>query len=245
MDDRAPRTAATGLGRFLAPRTADGVVPGGSGEVPTPLAPVLQRYLKPRPRPVPGERCEFCTEPLADRHSHVVDLEQHALKCACRPCFMVFEPEGAGRGRYRAVPDDVTLDPGFQLSEGQWEQLQIPVGIVFVFHQTDQGRPVAFYPGPAGATESLLPLDTWAELQAANPVLAAMLPDVQALLVYRAKRGGQRCFIVPIDACYELVGVIRRTWKGFDGGQEAWAAIDAFFADLTERSRPPRVGSLA
>ena len=72
-----------------------------------------------------------------------------------------------------------------------------------------------------------------------------MLPDVQALLVHRPKGGGQRCFIVPIDACYELVGIIRRTWKGFDGGEEAWTAIDAFFADLAERSRPPRVGTPA
>ena len=137
-------------------------------------------------------------------------------------CWLLFEPDGAGRGRFKAVPDDVVHDPDFRLSEAQWEQLQIPVGIVFVFHQTDQGGPVAFYPGPAGATESLLPLDTWAELQAANPSLAAMLPDVQALLVHRPKGGGQRCFIVPIDACYGLVGIIRRTWKGFDGGEEAW-----------------------
>lgn len=241
MDDRATRGGTGGLGRFLAPRTADDLAPADA----TPMAPALRRYLQPRARPIPGERCEFCTELLADRHDHVVDLEQHLLKCSCRGCWLLFEPDGAGRGRFKAVPDDVVHDPDFRLSEAQWEQLQIPVGIVFVFHQTDQGGPVAFYPGPAGATESLLPLDTWAELQAANPSLAAMLPDVQALLVHRPKGGGQRCFIVPIDACYELVGIIRRTWKGFDGGEEAWTAIDAFFADLAERSRPPRVGTPA
>ena len=241
MADRTPRAGGTaGLGRFLTPRTADGVTPDA-----TPIAPVLQRYLKPRPRPVPGERCEFCTEVLPDHHSHVVDLEQHALKCSCRACYFLFAPDGAARGRYRAVPEEVTFDPGFRLSEGQWEALQIPVGMVFVFHQTDQGKPVAFYPGPAGATESLLPLETWEELRAANPVLAAMVPDVEALLVYRPRNAVQQCFIVPIDACYELVGVIRRTWKGFDGGADAWTAIDAFFDALTERSRPPRTGALA
>jgi hypothetical protein len=27
-------------------------------------------------------------------------------------------------------------------------------------------------------------------------------------------------------------------WKGFDGGAEAWAAIDAFFDELRERAVP-------
>ena len=34
---------------------------------------------------------------------------------------------------------------------------------------------------------------------------------------------------MPIDACYELVGQLRTLWRGFDGGQEARDALDAFF----------------
>ena len=41
---------------------------------------------------------------------------------------------------------------------------------------------------------------------------------------------------MPIDACYELVGELRRLWKGFDGGTEAHEAMDAFFDRLRERS---------
>ena len=67
-----------------------------------------------------------------------------------------------------------------------------------------------------------------------------MLPYVQALLVYRPRQAAKRCSVVPIDACYQLVGLIRRYWKGFDGGEEAWREIEAFFEGLTERSRPPR-----
>ena len=48
---------------------------------------------------------------------------------------------------------------------------------------------------------------------------------------------------MPIDACYELVGHVRLHWKGFDGGQEAWAAIEGFFARLQERARPVRSAS--
>ncbi|HSK36358.1 MAG TPA: DUF5947 family protein, partial [Actinomycetota bacterium] len=128
-------------------------------------------------------------------------------------------------------------DQAFGLGEGQWDALQIPVRVAFFFHNSDLGRVVAFYPSPAGATESLLPLEAWAEVVAANPVMTDLAPDVEALLVRRAGQGFE-CFLVPIDACYELVGLVRMHWKGFDGGQEAWDAIDGFFDAVRERSRP-------
>lgn len=227
---RANGGPAGGLGRFLAPRSSPAAAEG----------PDLRRFLAPRPKAVPGERCEFCTEILYPEHSHVVNIESRSLMCSCRGCYLLFAPDGAAAGKYRAVPEDVTLDPGFKLTDAQWDGFQIPVGMAFFFHQSDLGRPVAFYPSPAGATESLLSLDTWDELVSANPILATMLPDVQALLTYRPRNGERRTYIVPIDAPYELVGLIRRYWKGFDGGEEAWAAIGAFFDALTDRSRPPR-----
>jgi len=70
-----------------------------------------------------------------------------------------------------------------------------------------------------------------------------LTPDVEALLVQRAGEGFE-CFLVPIDACYELVGLVRMHWKGFDGGEEAWEAIGGFFDAVRERSREvaPEVG---
>jgi len=50
------------------------------------------------------------------------------------------------------------------------------------------------------------------------------------------RRGDFESYIVPIDACYELVGRIRRRWKGFDGGEGAWNEIEAFFAEVRARS---------
>ena len=103
---------------------------------------------------------------------------------------------------------------------------------------------VAFYPGPAGATESLLPLETWAEVVRANPVLESLTPDVEALLVYdMRKRAVFECYIVPIDACCELVGRMRRHWKGFDGGEEAWEDINTFFASI--RTKCEETGTVA
>ena len=53
----------------------------------------------------------------------------------------------------------------------------------------------------------------------------------------RRARAGAPCLLVPIDACYRLVGLVRLHWRGFDGGSEAWAAIDAFFAELRAAGR--------
>ena len=129
-------------------------------------------------------------EPIPDDHDHVVDLEQRSLQCTCRGCYLLFTPEGAGGSRYRAVPDRFLSFPDFELSPGQWDSLQIPVGVAFFFLNSTTERVAAFYPGPAGATESLLSLDTWDEVVAANPGLATLLPDVEAFLVRSDRTGG-------------------------------------------------------
>ena len=61
-----------------------------------------------------------------------------------------------------------------------------------------------------------------------------LVPDVEALLVRRTREINE-CFLVPIDACYELAGRIRQRWSGFGGGFEAEAEIDAFFTALHAR----------
>lgn len=203
-----------------------------------PLA-VLQRIRESRPREIPraGEVCELCMEPIPDEHGHLVDLEARNLMCACRGCYLLFSSEGAGGGHFRSVPDRYLAFPEFRLSPAQWDSLQIPVSVAFFFLNSSLGRIAAFYPGQAGATESELPLDTWAEVVDANPQLATMQPDVEAFLV-RSKRGqgGADCYIVPIDACYELVGHLRLLWRGFDGGQEANAKLNEFFDDVERRT---------
>ena len=96
---------------------------------------------------------------------------------------------------------------------------------------------MAFYPSPAGATESQLTLERWEELMSNNPILQEMEPDVEALLINRL-RDAREHYIVPIDACYQLVGLIRLCWKGLSGGEEAWKAIAEFFGDIRAKSRP-------
>ena len=204
-----------------------------------PLA-VLQRIRETRPREIPraGEVCELCSEIIPDDHGHLVDLAARNLLCACRGCYLLFLSEGAGGTHFRSVPDRYLDFSDIQLSPEQWDNLQIPVSVAFFFLNSSLGRVAAFYPGPAGATESELPLETWSEVRAANPRLSTLQPDVEAFLVRaRGNQGGTECYIVPIDVCYELVGHLRRMWRGFDGGTEANAKLDAFFDDIKARAR--------
>ena len=200
----------------------------------------LRRITSTRPEPVVGERCEMCAESIADEHQHVVNLESRVLMCTCRGCYLLFTAEHAEM-RYRAVPDRYLSFPDFAFGDREWDELQIPVGLAFLFHNSVQERVIAFYPGPAGATESELPLDAWQRIVEANPQLGHLRADVEALLLRgpdREEHPGFTAHIVPIDACYELVGRLRSLWRGFDGGQEARAAIEEFFATVDARSRP-------
>ena len=221
-----------------------------------PLA-VLQRIRESRPRPAPEveEVCELCSEPIAPAHNHLVDLRSRTLLCACRGCYLLFESDGAGGDHYRSVPDRYVALAGHELTPAQWDRLQIPVSVAFFFLNSSLQRVAAFYPGPAGATESELPLDAWDEVVGDDPLLGSMQPDVEAFLVRSRSRSpsraqGQRhsgatgsdtegteCYIVPIDACYELVGHLRLLWRGFDGGTEANKKLDEFFDDVRARAK--------
>ncbi|MFE3828249.1 DUF5947 family protein [Streptomyces sp. NPDC059092] len=213
-----------------------------TGRSRSPVATLL-RVSRNRPEPVIGERCDMCAAPVGEEHQHVVNLESRGLMCSCRACYLLFTEDGA-RLRYRAVPDRYLSFDGLPLDARTWDELRIPVGLAFLFRNSAQDRTVAFYPGPAGATESELPLEGWDTLVAAVPELAVVRPDVEALLVRRTGPGGHEdeasCHLVPIDACYELVGRLRTLWRGFDGGQEAHAAMDGFFERVRARSRPAR-----
>jgi Family of unknown function (DUF5947) len=266
--DAGPRQAA-GLRRFVrassATPAAAPAVPGPAPAVPAPgpdipapapdipaphipaPAPDIPAPHIPAPAPdIPAvlagsarEKCELCAAEVPEEHGHVADLESATLICACRACYLLFTHDNAGRGRYKAVPDRYAYDPDRSLPVTRWDQLDIPVGLAFFLYSSQRGEVTGFYPGPAGATECRLDLRAWDELAADYPLLAAVAPDVEATLVSRTD-GGVECFLVPIDACYELAGRMRLHWRGFDGGAEARASIESFLRDVRQRARPLR-----
>jgi Family of unknown function (DUF5947) len=205
---------------------------------------VLRKIANRPPAPASGERCDMCAEPIADDHPHVVDLTSRSLMCTCRGCYLLFTARDADL-RYRAVPDRYLSFDDFAMGPAQWEALEIPVGLAFFFRNSVLGKTIAFYPGPAGVTESELSLESWDTVLEANPRLRALEPDVEALLIRSPERGrtGFDCHLVPIDACYELAGRLRLVWRGFDGGQDAHAQLDDFFDAVARRSKPAPDGT--
>ncbi|WP_433406254.1 DUF5947 family protein [Streptomyces sp. CA-146814] len=201
---------------------------------------VLAQFTR-RPPP-PGERCELCGEPLPDEHRHLVDTTRRSLKCSCPPCHLLFTRPGAGQGRFRAVPDRYLTDPAFTLDGDGWNRLQIPVGLAFFFRNSALDRFAAFYPSPAGATESELDPATWDAVIGRTRLAGLLEDDVEALLLHAERGKPATCTLVPIDVCYELVGRMRLHWKGFDGGAEARADLAEFFGRVESRARPLPAG---
>ncbi|MBV8504599.1 MAG: hypothetical protein JOZ11_02110, partial [Alphaproteobacteria bacterium] len=107
--------------------------------------------------PAKTERCELCGSGLGAAHQHLVDPANRRLLCACEPC--VGKIASAANSEYRIVPSRARLLPGFHMTDAEWDALRLPIDMAFLFHSTPDRRPVALYPGPAGATESLLSLD--------------------------------------------------------------------------------------
>jgi hypothetical protein len=171
------------------------------------------------------ERCDLCAAPVPPAHRHLVEIESRKLVCACHACSFLFPAHA--NARYREVPAESRRLADFALTDAQWDALLIPINIAFFLRNSVLQKTVAFYPSPAGAMESALDLDAWNEF-AGDVVLR---DDVEALVVNRLRQPHEY-YVLPIDHCYRLVGLIRTKWRGFSGGAEVWAAIDGFFDGL-------------
>jgi uncharacterized protein DUF5947 len=185
----------------------------------------LRKFVRPHESP---ERCDSCGVSLSVDHIHQFDPATRRIRCACQACAAL------NGTTYRDIPRRVLPLPNFRISDAQWDDLMIPISLAFFSFQTPLNRIVALYPGPAGAAESSLPLDTWKNIARANPALQEMERDVEALLVNRVGQT-RDYFIVPIDDCYKLVGLIRLHWHGLSGGALVWGEIKRFFEDLHRR----------
>ena len=193
------------------------------------------RQLARRERPL--ERCELCSAGLRPDHPHLVELAERKLLCTCEACAILFSGQGV---KFKRVPRRVLSLPAFNLSDAEWNDLMVPINMAFFFRCSPEDRIVALYPSPAGATESLLALESWNDIVARNPILSEMESDVEGLLVNRLgySRGSSPAeyYLLPIDECYKLVGLIRMHWKGLSGGTEVWRELAEFFASLKARS---------
>lgn len=186
----------------------------------------LRKFIRPRNA---QERCDTCGAPLSGTHPHNFEPSTRRIRCACDPCLTHYAP------LYQPIPQRVQALPHFRMSDAQWDDLMIPISLAFFSYSTPAQKVIALYPGPAGAAESLLPLDAWEQIAAANPGVRQMQPDVEALLVNRVG-AAREYLIVPIDRCYHLVGLIRIHWRGLSGGAVVWGEIARFFDELRRKA---------
>ena len=173
------------------------------------------------------ERCDLCSAPVPDEHPHLLELQTRGIACACAACAILF-PSQAG-ARYKEVPRESRRLRDFTITNAQWDGLLIPIGIAFYLRDSATGRMRAYYPSPAGAIESLLELDAWNDI-AGELVLR---DDVEALVVNRL-RAPHEYYVLPVDSCYRLVGLIRTKWRGLSGGDEVWTEIERFFGEVRD-----------
>jgi hypothetical protein len=151
---------------------------------------------------------------------HQFEPSLRQVRCACDRC-------AKGESSWRDIPNSVRALHGFQITDWQWDELAIAISLAFFTYSTPAGRVLAFYPGPAGAAVSAMRIEGWD--------LPPMEPDVEALLVNRVGLA-REYFVVPIDECYRLVGLIRVHWRGLSGGALVWGEIARFFEDLRRRA---------
>jgi hypothetical protein len=210
-----------------------------SGEPPTEYHNAFRVLRQFARRKSPLDGCELCGAPIAQKHAHLLEPASRKIHCACQACSILFSENNDKR--FRKIPERVLFLSDFAMTDGEWDGMLIPIGMAFFFKSSVTAKVVALYPGPGGATESLLRLDTWNEIAERNPALGGMEPDVEALLANRLgpSRGFESAeyYLLPIDECYKLVGMIRSEWRGLSGGSEVWESLRAFFAGLKERSQ--------
>jgi hypothetical protein len=191
------------------------------------------RQFARKPPSKPESSCELCNAALEAEHAHLVESASGRLLCACRPCGLLFSSQA--NAAYRRVPETVTLLSDFRMTDDQWENLAIPIGLAFLFESTSAGRIVGIYPSPAGPMESAPTLEAWQQLVDANPILRKFEPDTEALLAHRMETA-RDYYRIPIDQGYRLVGLVRSRWSGISGGPGVREALSEFFDSLAKRA---------
>jgi Family of unknown function (DUF5947) len=188
----------------------------------------------PRQAPPPASStatCELCPIGIGEDHRHLLHLVERRIVCVCETCWSM----RSGDPEFRPPGSRTLWLEDFVLADEIWSAFQIPIGLAFLMRSSVSRAVVALYPSPVGATESELELTAWDALCEANPILAQMEPDAEALIVNRTGDVHQYA-IVPVDQCYRMVGLIKSRWEGITGGRGVEEAVGEFFDRVRERA---------
>jgi hypothetical protein len=196
----------------------------------------LRRFS--RPPSGAAETCEGCRAPLPESHEHRLYLgaksSDRRLECVCGPCAAA-EVAGAP---WRRVPHRCVPVPDLEAADIEWEGLGVPIRLAFFVVTGADAGPLAFFPSPGGVIELQADRGVWGRMRARSVAVQRIRADVEALLVHHAHPVGEagapagHQYVVSIDVCYRLVGIVRAHWRGFGGGAEVWKRIEALFVHL-------------
>ena len=190
----------------------------------------------------------MCAEPIGEQHQHVVDLDSRGADVHLPACYLLFTAEGAAAAlprRARPLPVLPGLRARRPASGTSWRSRSGWRSSSATRCWAGRSPSTRARPGPPSPSCRSAP-----GTRSSPPTRArhCSRPTSRRCWSGRPDRAGE-----PAEAatssrstrCYELVGALRLVWRGFDGGQEARAALDAFFADLAARSRPAPTGAAA
>lgn len=176
----------------------------------------------------------MCAAPLEGGQRHLLDLAHHTFLSICTACALAFGPRGANADLYRLIPTRHLALLDFQATDDLWTGL---VKVICLLRTSETGRVLAMYLDPPGVRESVFDLDRWKRLRTANPLLESLEPDAETLLLQRIGPA-PAAYIVPIDTCARLIGLLEGRRRNQEGEQEIWQAVGAFFADLQAGASP-------
>jgi hypothetical protein len=203
-------------GRPRGPAGADARVQGGRDGEPSTLTDGAA-----------DEWCDLCSTTIPAEHRHLLNLVERRIECVCESCWAL----RSGDAEFRPVGARTVWLEEFELPDDVWASFQIPIGLAFFMESSIAGCVVALYPSPGGATESELHFSTWSRLVELNPVLSALEPDIEGLIVNRLADPPVYS-IAPIDRCYALTGTVKANWEGISGGSKLEQAVSSFFDEL-------------
>jgi len=166
-------------------------------------------------------------------HLHLISPTTRRLVCVCASCSSWY-----GQQNDRSlvpVPRVARELLSFRLTNAQWQGLCLPADLAFCYWSSLDAGAVAVSPTRDGVIETRLPEGPWGDIVAGNRPLQEMAADVEGLLVHRVPTSACRLplyVIMPIDVCYQLVGILRAYWRGDGGGDEVWTEVDGFLSRL-------------
>ena len=144
----------------------------------------LRQFTRSRSAVRAPSNAASCAVPsLHHDHPHLVELAKRQTPLRLRR--LRHPLQRTGDARYKRVSRSSRFLPNFQMTDGQWDSLMIPINMAFLFHTSLENRVVALYPSPPVQPNPCCHSSLDGNRRAKPGTASTWKPDVEALLVNR------------------------------------------------------------